>query len=115
TWAVTVTMPIGQRGFALMLIVRESPTGRSDGSSRACAKWPPGDELMSLSPQNWTADLPTFLTLSVPVAREPNTKLGRLKEPISLRRRGPGTLTVTKAPIWLITLSEPALAETGVT
>src|SRR5947209_17499239 len=51
TRVVTVTIPTGQRGLPLTAIERERPTGSSDGPSRSCSNTPPGDDVVSFSPQ----------------------------------------------------------------
>src|SRR3954452_2574124 len=53
--AVTVTMPTGHAGFPLTVVARDLPAGSSDGSRRSCRREPPGDDVVSFSPQKRTA------------------------------------------------------------
>ncbi len=96
-------------------IERDRPTGSSDGSRRSCWNTPPGEDVVSFSPQIVTDAWPRFVTRISPLALEPSTNDGRCRWPVSRRSRGPGTSSVRNEPIWFTTLIDPPSVATGVT
>jgi hypothetical protein len=64
------------RGEPLIVIDRDLPAGNKEGSSGICWYLPPGEEVVSFSPQNRTAALPVFATRRLPVAFDPKISLG---------------------------------------
>ena len=101
------TMPTSQAGLAVTLKKRDFWLGSSEGSSRCCTNEPPGDEVVSFSPQKRTAAGPTFAMRSVPLTRDRGRCSARRRSPSACACAGPGTSIVTNEPIWLITWSEP--------
>src|SRR5450432_2190017 len=94
TCTVILTIPTGHAGLPLTVKKRDLLLGRSDALRRCCANDPPGDDVVSFSPQKRTAVWPTFAMRNVPLTWEPRTTLGTSNRASSLRTRGPGTSTV---------------------
>src|SRR6476646_8497272 len=114
-WPRIVTKPTGQAGLALTVRDRVVPVGTSDFSNRCCLDVLPGHDVVLFSPQKRTDDSPTLAISRLPVAWRPNVNPGIRSVTRIRAMRGPGTSSVTKEPIWLMTVTWPWAVATGLT